>query len=486
MATVLGSFLNRNNMNNYTPEVIKLESGKHATLFGDKKATVLLINTPLYDFATESASEFEVYQPPLGLAYLASFTHKNSNTLVQILDASGEQLSPEEVGEIVSIHDYKVVGLNSTTPSFKVVKRIIKSVDPCRKIIVGGPHATLLPETLLEDPALKVDAVFCGESEISFDRWLNGEKNIPGVLCQKADRSQASLDYTPKNLDDLPLDRRYVPFDPTHTEFNPQGRSRFFMLTSRTCPFNCYFCAAPALRRSASFRKQSDSKIAEEIISYAKLGIRDVRFLDELAILNDQQVEAIFRPVVDAGYTSEADMEFRMHARIDILNKLSDETLALMKRVGVKRLNVGVERGSVAAMRSVNKVNLTPEMVKRVVKRLADNEIFVTAYFMLGFPGESEKDMSDTVNLARDIKALAPQTEGTKINSFKFRPYPGTKIYYDLLDHGYTKAKLIEYSYDSGEINDKKNRFVDQQVNLHLSNVPFDVEQKYIESIRAI
>ena len=470
----------------YRPQKIKLLNNKKAILFGDKNADVLLINVPLFDFTHEVCSEFEVYQPPMGLAFLASYTHFKSNTKVQILDASGQRFSPEEVAEVVKLKNYQVVGLNSTTPSFKVVLRILHIIDRNRQIVVGGPHVSLLPKTVLDDNTIKIDAVFCGEAEINFDRWLKGEKNISGVLTKNSDGYHNLNKNLFVNLDELPLDRRYVPFDPTHTVINPQGRSRFFMLTSRNCPFNCHFCAAPALRRVGSFRKMSDAKIARDIINAAKLGIKDIRFLDELAILSNSQVNAIFGPIVKAGFNADHGMEFRMHARVDILNGLSDNTLSLMQTVGVKRLNIGVERGSISALRAINKTCLTPKIVKDVVARLAEYNIFVTAYFMLGFPGETEREMSDTIELAKAIKAIAPKKEGTKINGFKFRPYPGTKIYYDLLKKGYKQEDLIRYSYDPGDAINNINKFADQTLNLHLSAVTQEVEQNYLSTIRAI
>ena len=71
----------------------------------------------------------------------------------------------------------------------------------------------------------------------------------------------------------------------------------------------------------------------------------------------------------------------------------------------------------------------TKEDMKRGVQMLKDAGVPFTAYFMAGFPNETDEDLKQTIQFAREIEA--------DYYSLSFlAPYFGTKMYYDLIDSG--------------------------------------------------
>ena len=72
---------------------------------------------------------------------------------------------------------------------------------------------------------------------------------------------------------------------------------------------------------------------------------------------------------------------------------------------------------------------------------LKDAKVPFTAYFMAGFPGETDDDLKETINFAKDIEA-------DFYSLSVLSPYYGTKMYFDLMDQGFElDKKPWEYFY---------------------------------------
>lgn len=108
------------------------------------------------------------------------------------------------------------------------------------------------------------------------------------------------------------------------------------------------------------------------------------------------------------------------------LATLSEDSLLLMKNAGCKIINIGIESGNDTIRERINKRGTTKEIFHRVqmIKRLG---IGVRAYFMIGFPGETNREIEDTVNYAFSLPADIVQFEIVC-------PHPGTELLKYLLE----------------------------------------------------
>ena len=116
---------------------------------------IILINPP---FKTSFP------QPPLGLVFIAAILEKEGHK-VNIIDAQALGIDENQVAQISAKAD--VIGITSMTPTFNSavnVAKAIRKVNSSCFIIMGGPHATVLPEKTLED-VKEVDAIVIGEGE---------------------------------------------------------------------------------------------------------------------------------------------------------------------------------------------------------------------------------------------------------------------------------------------------------------------------------
>jgi anaerobic magnesium-protoporphyrin IX monomethyl ester cyclase len=129
-------------------------------------------------------------QPSLGLASLAAVLEQKGHQ-VEIIDANALQLSECEIVKKVKGTD--VICITAMTPAVNSAIRIakeIKAENPDQIIILGGPHATILPEETL-NKVPEIDMIVRGEGEKTmvelFDALENDKdlQNINGITIHK-------------------------------------------------------------------------------------------------------------------------------------------------------------------------------------------------------------------------------------------------------------------------------------------------------------
>ena len=137
------------------------------------------------------------------------------------------------------------------------------------------------------------------------------------------------------------------------------------------------------------------------------------------------------------------DMKWKCEARTD---HLDEEICELMSKAGCNRVKLGFESGSNRLLKDIQK-DETKEDMKRGVKMLKDAGVPFTAYFMAGFPNETDDDLKQTIQFAKEIEA-------DYYSLSVLAPYFGTKMYYDLIDSGVElDKKPWEYFYhQTGEL----------------------------------
>ena len=146
-------------------------------------------------------------------------------------------------------------------------------------------------------------------------------------------------------------------------------------------------------------------------------------------------------------------MSWKCEARTDHLN---EEICELMVKAGCVRVKLGFESGSDMILKQVQK-DETKDDMRRGAKMLREAGVPFTAYFMAGFPGETDEDLKQTIEFAKEIQA-------DYYSLSVLSPYYGTKMYYDLVDQGFElEKKPWEYFFhQTGDlmVNDKISKKV--------------------------
>ena len=87
------------------------------------------------------------FQPPLGLAYIASYLKHHSVDDVRIIDTTFQDLEKE----LARLDKPDVIGIYIMTPYVRRVRKVlqtIKNLYPAVPVVAGGPHATIAQRQL--------------------------------------------------------------------------------------------------------------------------------------------------------------------------------------------------------------------------------------------------------------------------------------------------------------------------------------------------
>jgi len=109
--------------------------------------------------------ESHIITPPLGLGYLSSYLKKKSGDVsVSIIDCLANNINETRLVETIVEEKPDLVGLTVYSTFYENSRDIVRDIKKKNKnvlIVLGGPHASALPEFVLQDTG--ADFVIFGE-----------------------------------------------------------------------------------------------------------------------------------------------------------------------------------------------------------------------------------------------------------------------------------------------------------------------------------
>ena len=341
--------------------------------------------------------------PPLGLMYIASYIRQTRHDEVKIIDTRLYKEPLKEVYNTILKFQPDIVGIGALTFEAQAMYHIAHLVKQLTDIpvVVGGPHPTSVPQEVINNQ--DIDVAVIGEGEITFKELLDALEAgkdltmVDGIVYRdhdmvKINKSRAYID----NLDELP----FPAWDSAELEkyvniYSINGiRFRPYMVlqTSRGCPFHCTYCHNIF---GKTFRARSAENVLAEMEMLVKdYGIHDFIFLDDIPNLEKDRIKAILLGMITRNW--KTNLYFTNGVRADMLD---EEIIHLMKKAGTVEIAVAVETVSPRLQKMVKK-NLNLEKVARMIDICVDSGMFVTGFFMLGFPTETEEELRATVDFA--------------------------------------------------------------------------------------
>ena len=293
----------------------------------------------------------------------------------------------------------------------KILCDSIKQKKPDTWIVLGGPHATLLPKDTLEQIP-SADVCVIGDGWYALLELVEGLKGASLDLSRIkgiAYRQNGSVTFSsPRpllmNLDEIPFADRFLG-DPDDYYYGQ------WLYTSIGCPWHCGMCAANELG-GGKVRFRSMDNVVAELKYLNSLGVKVFRFCDEALTASKKKVMEFCSGVKDAGIK---DLLFLINARVDTLDK---EIIDSLRDIGTCELVLGVESGSPRILEIMDK-GITREQVIDAFKMLKKSGLMTYASFMIGNPTETVDDVHATVALYDEIKP-------TRAFLCVATPYPGT------------------------------------------------------------
>ncbi len=367
---------------------------------------------------------------------------------VEMLDLSGIENGEEVIRLHAKTSAAEIYGLTATTPQMPAAFRLtqaLRTAKPDARIILGGPHITLISAAYKGELARKAP----GRAAKAMEKMLktydvlvpgDGEEAIFEALKRDApkivdgDDPKSPLFLTNQKLNELPFPARHL-VDANSYHYSIDGVPAMSLIAQLGCPFACGFCGgreSPMLRR---VRTRSTENVVKEIAHlHDTYGTKGFMLYDDELNVNPKMVELMN---AIASEQRRRGVEWRLRGFIKS-QLFTDEQADAMYRAGFRWILTGFESGSPRILQNINK-RATRDENTRCLAIAKRHGLKVKALMSIGHPGESEKTVLET----RDwlLESKPDDFDVTIITT-----YPGTP-YYDRAVRHQTLQNVWVYTY---------------------------------------
>lgn len=394
--------------------------------------------------------------PAIGLAYLAGYLRKHGYP-VRIVDGLGEALNRcwihpdlpgyqcqgltyDEIIHAIPV-ETRVIGFSimfsGEWPVQRTLLRRIRARFPNALIVAGGEHVTALTEYVLRDSGV-IDLCVRGEGELTFfevlERFVTGADaravNGVGYVDQKGGYVAVGGLPRTRQLSEIPWphwpEGYLEKFWAAGKSFGVQTERDMPLLVSRGCPYQCTFCSSPQMW-TTRYVLRDPADVVAEVKSYRdKWDITSLQFYDLTAIVDKRWTVDFCQRLLAEGIRLGWSLPSGTRSEA-----LDGETLGFLKQAGLTYLVYAPESGSPLTLRRIKKRIKLDRFTHsiRTARRLG---IVVRANLIIGFPGETRREMLRTIWFGLKLAALG--VDEVPINLYS--AYPGSELFDELRSAG--------------------------------------------------
>jgi len=315
------------------------------------------------------------------------------------------------------LNDADLIGISSITSTapraFQLANKFSSMGIP---VVMGGPHATFLPEESL----IYADYVVRGEGEETIIELIEHlESGIPlhdikGLSYRKGDAYVHNPDRPfIQDLDSAPI----PDFDLVH---NWREKTSIPILTSRGCPFGCRFCVVIQMF-GRKYRFKSIDRVIEEIREVDSKRSHFF-FVDDNFAADRERTKALLKRMIAEKIHIEWSAQIRADAARDT------ELVNLMAQAGCFMVYVGFESINPRTLYLYNKKQTVDDIVE-CIKNLKNASINIHGMFVLG--GDA-----DDIKTIRSTQKFAKRLDIDSIQFMMLTPIPGTPLFEELEQQG--------------------------------------------------
>lgn len=335
--------------------------------------------------------------PPLGLLYLSGWL-KRKRIPHEVFDTTfaGTGKLKDRILEAKP----GLIGIYTTLMTRLTVLGIIDFIRGNgatlqTKIIIGGPDARHHAENYLEYGA---DIIVPGEGEQTLTEITevvssgNPDKltEIKGILFRDKDGNVVSTgERKPMDLKELAFPC-YDQFDTgSYLRAWKESHGYFSMAINsmRGCPYSCNWCSKSVFGNS--YRRRNPEIVVEEMMQLeADFHPDQIWFTDDVFTISKEWMREFRRE----KKTRKVGLPYECITRSDCLD---EEILGLLKESGCRKVWIGAESGSQGVIDLMNR-RIDVEKTADLMVRLKSLGISVGTFIMLGYQGETKKDIYKT------------------------------------------------------------------------------------------
>ncbi|NQV55724.1 MAG: radical SAM protein [Rhodospirillales bacterium] len=460
--------------------------------------------------------EFSAIEPPVFAGLYATYVRKKGLSAA-IYDAPAMGASADMVAQVATgDYDAKLIvivvyGLqpSASTQNMSAAGAIaqkIKEADPNAKVMMTGTHPSALPLLTMEEEA--VDFVCDLEGPVTILKTFqavaarkNDYSNIPSLWWRDGAKIMPPRSAEPLiiDLDEempgiawdlLPMDR-YRAHNWHSFEHINERQPYASIHTSLGCPYHCSFCCINSPFGKSSYRMWKPETVIKEIdFLVENYGIKNIKFVDEMFVLNKSHVLGICELLKSRDYK----VNIWAYARVD---SVQDEFLEHLKAAGINWLCLGIESASDHVRDGALKKYGNDDIID-VVRRIQAAGINIIGNYIFGLPDDNVERMQATLDLALELNCEFA-------NFYSAMAYPGSALYdsavaaglelpdtwKDFSQHGYNAKPLSNNHCSAADILEFRDKAFDtyftHQPYLDLVRDKFGAEVvDHIEQMRAI
>jgi len=415
------------------------------------------------------------FETPTGLIELASYTRNKFNDVkFKILDyakelhmhyrvlskeppLSTESFYKKHLNNIEMVPD--IVGVSvlfsSSYMSTLNLVRYIKEKWPNVAIILGGGHVTFYHSTVFSDSD-HIDYVFVGEAELAFEQFINRIRlHKQGVIdCINVDDIQGCYDRSKVEMDLakgitkgafgenlIDLDQIGLPaydlldIDDYKHYSNAFNTGAIGVMTERGCPFSCTYCASMIIHGS-SIRTKSNQRIIDDLLFLRdECGFVNIVLWDDLLAARKTKFTELVNTIVERGVNKGLTFSMPSGLSVRIMdNNLIDTICSL----GFDYIRIMIESGSEYAQEHIVKKKVNLKKARDLIAHARTQGVKVETNILFGFPGETKKNMQETIDYIKTIDV-------DWIQVFSLLPLPGTEAFHQFAERGKIDPSNIDW-----------------------------------------
>ena len=388
-------------------------------------------------FLKEDPSELEIMKPypPLGMLYISAWLEQKG------IEHDLFDTTFSDFGELENhIRSFRpdIIGIYTTLMTKLNVLKLISFIRKDQKdsacfIIIGGPDGRHNARNYLEYGA---DVIIPGEGEIAFeetvvrikskpgqsgiknDNWFSSFREIPGIIFKNnpgevistADRKSLAMEELPFPARHRADIAKYMKAWKDH-----HGYSSLTINTMRGCPYGCNWCSKNIYGNT--YRRRDPKLVVDEIKWIKKVYDPDqLWFTDDVFTISKEWMKKFSEELFNRNLT----ISYECISRTDCMD---DDIINLLRKTGCRKIWIGAESGSQKVLDLMNrKTNIFQTI--GIFSKLHENSIPAGTFLMLGYPGETIKDILLT---SQFLKKARPD-EFTLTMAY---PIKGTRFYSD-------------------------------------------------------
>lgn len=446
---------------------------------------LLFVNIPqvpadIFSPATARLNGYHIY-PPVGYLYLAAAARQVDPAIeIDILDLNYEMLRACHLDTLPAdptgfwkpllkeriecgrqLHVCVGNMFEATTPMFMEITKHIRDVFPDVTLVAGGVQTTMEYREVLN--ADRCHLILRHEAEGASAQFLRNcadmSTELPAGLAFRY-AGQIHETPAPKGVSDF-LDIRefydlidienYYRYGGVNPYSRYAGKERPFgtVLANRGCRADCSFCGVRGFN-GVGVRRRSARHIVDEIKHLVEhKGIRLIEWLDDDLLYGRKESAELFRLMAQ-----ELPSDFCWIANNGVIaGAVNEEIMEWMAKSGCLAFKVGIESGNEAMLRKIRKPGTKAGLRKAGELFRKYPEVFVSANFIVGFPGETVGEMMDSYDFAIEL-------QWDWANYYICQPLPGTDIFDAFASMGDTRCENTNFGvYNPGKSAAQKGNF---------------------------